>query len=37
MSIRHDEEHLHENRYDVLGKIGKVLFVVCIMIVPEGV
>lgn len=27
--IRHDEEHPHEDRYDVLGKVGKVLFVVC--------
>lgn len=27
--IRHDEEHLYEDRYDVLGKVGKVLFVVC--------
>lgn len=27
--IRSDEEHPWENRYDILGKIGKVLFVVC--------
>lgn len=27
--IRYDEEHPWEDRYDVLGKIGKVLFVVC--------
>lgn len=27
--IRRDEEHPMEKRYDVLGKIGKVLFVVC--------
>lgn len=27
--IRYDEEHPSENRYDVLGKVGKVLFVVC--------
>lgn len=27
--IREDEEHLSEQRYDVLGKVGKVLFVVC--------
>lgn len=27
--IRRDEEHPHEKRYDVLGKVGKVLFVVC--------
>lgn len=27
--IRYDEEHSWEERYDVLGKVGKVLFVVC--------
>lgn len=27
--IRYDEEHPAEHRYDVLGKIGKILFVVC--------
>ena len=27
--IRDDEEHLQEERYNVLGKVGKVLFVVC--------
>ena len=27
--IREDEEHLQEHRYDVLGKVGKILFVVC--------
>lgn len=27
--IRIDEEHDKEERYDVLGKVGKVLFVVC--------
>lgn len=27
--IRSDEEHPWENRYDVLGKVGKILFVVC--------
>ena len=27
--IREDEEHIEELRYDVLGKVGKVLFVVC--------
>ena len=27
--IREDEEHLMEERYDILGKVGKVLFVVC--------
>ena len=27
--IRIDEEHPEEKRYNVLGKVGKVLFVVC--------
>ena len=27
--IRYDEEHQDEERYDVLGSVGKVLFVVC--------
>ena len=27
--IREDTEHRQELRYDVLGKVGKVLFVVC--------
>ena len=27
--IRYDEEHTQEERYDVLGCVGKVLFVVC--------
>lgn len=27
--IREDEEHRQEKRYDILGKVGKVLFVVC--------
>ncbi|MBQ9198495.1 MAG: BrnT family toxin [Clostridia bacterium] len=27
--IREDEEHTEELRYDILGKVGKVLFVVC--------
>lgn len=27
--IREDEEHLEEQRYDILGKVGKILFVVC--------
>ena len=27
--IREDEEHPDEERYDVLGKVGKILFVVC--------
>ena len=27
--IWYDEEHPYEERYDVLGKVGKVLFVVC--------
>ena len=28
--IRQDEEHEEEERYDILGKVGKVLFVVCV-------
>lgn len=27
--IREDEEHPEEIRYDILGSVGKVLFVVC--------
>ena len=27
--IREDEEHPSEQRYDILGKVGRVLFVVC--------
>ena len=27
--IREDEEHPGEERYNILGKVGKVLFVVC--------
>ncbi len=27
--IREDHEHPSETRYDVLGKVGKILFVVC--------
>ena len=27
--IREDKEHRSELRYDVLGKVGKILFVVC--------
>ncbi len=27
--IREDEEHPEELRYDILGKVGRVLFVVC--------
>ncbi len=27
--IREDEEHLEELRFDILGRVGKVLFVVC--------
>ncbi len=27
--IRYDEEHTSEERYDVLGKVGNILFVVC--------
>ena len=28
--IRIDEEHPQEMRYNILGKVGKVLFVVCV-------
>jgi hypothetical protein len=28
--IREDEEHPMEERYDILGKVGRVLFVVCV-------
>ena len=28
--IRDDDEHPEESRYDILGKVGKVLFVVCV-------
>ena len=27
--IREDEEHPEELRYDILGRVGKILFVVC--------
>ena len=27
--IREDEEHLEEIRYNIIGKVGKILFVVC--------
>ncbi len=27
--IREDEEHPEELRYDILGQVGKILFVVC--------
>ena len=27
--IRDDDEHPEEERYDILGKVGRVLFVVC--------
>ena len=27
--IREDEEHPEEDRYNILGKVGKVIFVVC--------
>lgn len=27
--IRDDEEHFKESRYNILGKVGKVIFVVC--------
>ena len=29
LMIREDQEHPHEKRFDVLGKVEKVLFVVC--------
>ena len=29
MLIREDEEHREEIRYDILGRVGKILFVVC--------
>lgn len=28
--IREDIEHAGESRYNILGKVGKVLFVVCV-------
>lgn len=28
--IREDEEHPEECRYDILGSVGKILFVVCV-------
>ena len=28
--IREDQEHCEELRYDILGKVGKILFVVCV-------
>ena len=28
--IREDKEHPEELRYDVLGRVGKILFVVCV-------
>lgn len=27
--IREDTEHLEESRYNILGKVGKILFIVC--------
>ncbi len=27
--IREDEEHPEESRYNILGKVGRILFVVC--------
>ena len=29
--IRLDEEHIEEERYDIIGKAGKILFVVCMI------
>lgn len=28
--IREDTEHLEESRYNILGKVGKILFIVCV-------
>ena len=28
--IREDDEHTQEQRYNILGKVGKILFVVCV-------
>lgn len=28
--IREDKEHSEENRYNILGKVGKILFIVCV-------
>ena len=28
--IRYDDEHPGEERYDILGKVGRVLFIVCV-------
>lgn len=28
--IREDEEHPGELRYDIIGRVGKILFVVCV-------
>ena len=28
--IREDTEHLGESRYNILGKVGKILFIVCV-------
>ena len=30
VSRRKDEEHPEEERYNILGKVGRVLFVVCV-------
>jgi len=37
MLIREDEEHVSEARYNVLGKVGKVLFVVCMFVSDERI
>lgn len=29
MLIREDEEHPQEQRYNILGRVGKIIFVVC--------
>lgn len=28
--IREDTEHFGENRYNIIGKVGKILFIVCV-------
>ena len=35
--IREDEEHTEELRYDILGKVGKILFVVCVFLEKNSV
>ena len=35
--IHEDEEHGKETRYDILGKVGKILFVVCAVREPDTI